>query len=91
MDDELERAFDALTPAPGMSNFDHSIDEDLEEYLVNGGEEATHAAWDFNGKLWYKDGLFYEEVWVYHVPQETISASTLPDLMKVVNDKYGWG
>lgn len=73
----------------GMSNFDHSIDDGLEDALRAGGVFGRHAAWNFNGKVWFADGLFHEEVWRYHAPVGTHSAATLPELMQIVNDEYG--
>jgi len=73
----------------GMSNFDHSIDEGLDDALRAGGVFGRHAAWNFNGRVWFSGGLFYEEVWCYGKPIGQHSAATLPELMQVVNDKYG--
>jgi len=74
-----------------MSNFDHEIDEGMEEALMlePGRVFGKHAGWNFNGRVYYHDGLFYEQVWVYGSPIETISAETLKDLMIKVNSKYG--
>jgi hypothetical protein len=76
----------------GMSNFDHSIDDGFAEALQ--AEPAliygTHAAWNFHGRVWFADGQFHEEVWVYHEIRDRFSAATLEDLMKLVNDEYGW-
>jgi len=76
----------------GMSNFDGRIDEGLAELLqARPGEVfGRHAGWDFNGQVFFFDGRFHEEVWVYGSPRSTISADTLPDLMKVVCDEYGY-
>lgn len=76
---------------PTMTNFDHSIDDGLEEYLKSGGKDAKHAAWNFNGNLYYKeeDGLFYEDVYRYHNFEETFSAPTLQELMDEVNQEFG--
>ena len=73
-----------------MSNYFHSIDEGFAEALKAGGVFARHAGWNFNGRVWWSDGQFHEQVWTYHVPREIISADTLKELMKSVNDEYGW-
>ena len=75
----------------GMSNFDGAIDDGFAEALTArpGGVFGRHAAWDFNGKVYFEDGQFHEEVWVYGSPRETISASTLRELMDSVCDEYG--
>lgn len=76
----------------GMSNCDHSIDEGFEEALRAGGVYGRHAGWNFNGLVWFdaESGEFKQEVWQYHVPQRVYSASTLRELMDVVNDDWGW-
>jgi hypothetical protein len=78
-------------PAFGMSNFDQSIDSGLGEHLRAGGM-GTHAAWDFNGTIRWdaQEGMFTEEVFVFHASQGTRSAATLEGLMRVVNDEFGW-
>ncbi len=73
----------------GMSNFDHVIDEGLEEQLRAGEHCAQHSAWDFCGYVWFEDGQFYEEVWRFHQHVATLSADDLRELMEAVNDEYG--
>ena len=74
-----------------MSNFDHSQDDGLEEDL-RAGKRGTHSAWNFNGQVWYDPvaDVFREDVWVHHAKMATLSAPTLDDLMRVVNDEFGW-
>ena len=74
-----------------MTNFNHSIDDRLEEAL-RAGQCGTHAAWNFNGLIWFDpaDGLFWERVSCYHVPVAVVSAPSLRELMEKVNDNYGW-
>lgn len=74
----------------GMSNFDSEIDEGLEAALRN-GMKGTHAAWNFNGQVWFADGLFHEEVWIYRVPRKVLSAPSLRELMEAVNAEFGHG
>lgn len=73
----------------GMTNFDHSIDDGFEDALRAGGVFGRHAAWNFNGKVWFADGRFHEEVWQYHSPVGVRSADTLRELMETVNDEFG--
>lgn len=75
----------------GMSNFDGSIDEGLSEALQAEPDEVfgRHAGWNFNGKVWFQDGKFHEEVWVFGSLQQVISADTLSDLMEEVCAEYG--
>ena len=74
-----------------MSNCDHTIDDGMAEQLraAPGRVYSRHAGWNFNGKVWFEDGLFREEVWIYHRPRETISAKSLRELMDAVNERYG--
>jgi hypothetical protein len=74
-----------------MSNFDHSVAPGLEEDL-RAGMLGTHSAWNFNGQLRHdaEQSAFTEEVFVYHVSQGVRSAPTLEELMRVVNDEFGW-
>ena len=72
----------------GMTNFDGSIDEGLEEALRKEKCFGRHTGWNFNGRVWWDDE-FYEEVWVFGSPQEIMSAETLEKLMEQVNRKYG--
>ena len=74
----------------GISNFDNSIDDGLEEVLRGRKVYAQHSAWNFCGYVWYDESAFYEEVWIYGKPREILIAESLSDLLKLVNDKYGW-
>jgi hypothetical protein len=74
----------------GMSNFDHSIDEGFEERLRNERIWGRHAAWNFNGRVWFEDGEFHEQVWRYGQPVEHFSGATLAELMGSVSNEYGW-
>ena len=73
-----------------MTNFDLSIRDGAEEEL-RAGQWGRHAAWEFNGVVWYSapDGLFYEQVWRYHVPQAIYGAGSLKALMTLVNAEWG--
>lgn len=75
----------------GMSNFDHSIDDGLEEKLRSGEFYCQHSAWNFCGHVWFdpERDLFLEEVWINNCRENVMSAKTLEDLMEAVNDYYG--
>lgn len=74
-----------------MSNFDYTIDEGLEEALRSDTDVfGTHAAWNFHGKVYFSEGQFHEEVWVYGEHVATISAPSLSELMKEVCEEYGY-
>ena len=72
-----------------MSNFDHSIDGELEGALRTSRVYAQHAAWDFCGYVWFADGQFHEDVWQYNAYTETFTADSLPELMQAVNAEWG--
>lgn len=76
-----------------MTNFDHSIDPNMEQVLMAapGKVFGRHHGWDFNGKVWYADDEFHEEVWVYHQIRGVRSASSLAALMATVNEEFGDG
>lgn len=88
---DVREQLDTVWSDHGMSNFDQSVDDGLEADL-RAGMRARHSAWNFNGQVWY-DGtadVFREEVSVYHVVRAEHSAATLEELMRVVNDEFGW-
>jgi len=81
------------TRLPGksvMTNLDHSVDAGVAGRLRDGGHWSCHDGWNFNGIVWFADGRWYERVSRYRRPQGTYSAETLEELMKVVNDEFGW-
>jgi hypothetical protein len=74
-----------------LSNLDGSVPEDVDGQLRDKPVWTRHAAWEFNGKVWWQDGQFHEQVWRYHKPVATYSAETLDELYRTVNDAWGWG
>lgn len=73
-----------------ITNYDHSISDGLADQLRSGEFFCYHSALNFQGQVWFEDGLFHEQVWVFHRLRETVSADSLEELMRVVNDAYGW-
>lgn len=75
----------------GMSNCFHDIDAGFAEALLARPAQVLgrHAGWNFNGKVWFENGLFHEQVWCYRQPVKEISAPTLEELMTAVNDEFG--
>lgn len=73
-----------------MSNFDHTIDPGMAEALKAGGVFSRHAAMNFNAKVWWADGQFHSEPWVYGSPRSVLSADTLDELMSMANEIYGY-
>jgi hypothetical protein len=76
----------------GISNMDGVIDAELEARLKQGDVYTHHAAWDFNGIVWFNTerGVFIEEIWRYKTPVGTYEAPDLRELMKLTNDDWGW-
>lgn len=79
-----------LPAADVMSNFDGQINAEVAERLAGGGCWAGHSAWNFKGVVWFDGGRWHEQVSEYHAAVDSFSADTLADLMKLVNDEYGW-
>jgi hypothetical protein len=73
-----------------MSNFDGLIDDGFADALKAGPVFGRHAAYNFNGRVYFKDGRFHEDVWRYGVHVETLTADTLEELMREANTKYGY-
>ena len=73
-----------------MSNFNHSIEKDIEEKLRQGNCYAGYAAWDFHGDVMYKDDKFICEIWRYQALVDIIEAKTLEGIMEEASDKWGW-
>lgn len=74
----------------GVTNLDRSIDEGLEQRLRAEPVWGRHAARGFNGRVWFEDGLFHEQVWIYGTPVAYYSAPTLVELAETVSDHHGW-
>ena len=76
------------------SNFDHSFENGLEPTTKmiqeNPNNHFHHAGWNFSGNIWFEDGFFYEEVWVYRIHQQTLKNEVLSNLIEEVNDQYGY-
>jgi len=77
---------------PGMTNLDGSVDPELEEHLKGGGT-GSHFAWDHFGTLrWDAERkVFAEQVQVHGATVAVREAPTLEELMRVVNEEFGWG
>lgn len=75
-----------------MSNFDLTVDDGMAAALMAEPVDlfGRHAGLNFNGIVYFRDGKFHEQVWVYGTPRETISSNTLEELMIEVNSAYGW-
>lgn len=72
-----------------MSNFDHTVNWDEAKKLLAENTYGSYPAWDFHGSVWYENEQYHCEIWQYGSYQETISASTLEDIMGKASDNYG--
>lgn len=73
-----------------MTNYDHHIDPGLADALVAGRVFARHEGWEFNGLVWWDGQRFVEAVYRRHIRVDTKHASILTELMRAVNDEWGW-
>ena len=74
----------------GMSNFDHEIDEGFEDALRSTPVYGRHSGLNFNGLVWFQDGVFHEQIWRHREPVGICYAESLDALMRTVNDSHGW-
>lgn len=74
---------------PHMTNFDGTIDEGCEEALER-GDPITHSAWEFNGLVVLRDGIYVEWVRRYGSVVCRHTGSALKTLMEDVNAAHGW-
>jgi hypothetical protein len=80
-------------PESVYSNSDHELDNSVVELLKTDPElHAQHAAWDFCGYIWWdpEGERWIEEVWVYQVRQKSFSNVDIEDMIREVNDEFGW-
>lgn len=90
-DDMKTLTIDMIETHLGMSNLDLSIDAGFESAIRAdpGRVFGRHAAWNFNGRVWFDGEIFIEEVWTYGSPVQVIRSRSLNDLMGKVNAIYG--
>src|SRR5260370_37964870 len=74
----------------GMTNFDGSIDDGLDEALRTGKVFGRHAGWEFNGRGWVQDGQFHEAGSRDRCHVDTISGATLQELMEAREAEIRW-
>lgn len=75
-----------------MSNFDRGVEPGTDDRLKAEDVFGFYAGWDFNGRVWWdrEAATYHCEVWRYGSPLEVLSAETLPEVMRVVSDVYGY-
>lgn len=75
---------------PVILNLDRSINEQVAGQLREGGLLAAHASLQHHGVVWFAAGKWHERVAVAGKAVAAYSSDTLPELMRIVNDEYGW-
>jgi hypothetical protein len=74
----------------GISNISEPmVDEGLADLLQCEKKYTHHAAVNFNGEVWWEDGQFHEDVWVYGQIRGHHSSPTLEELAEEVCAKWG--
>lgn len=72
-----------------MSNFDHTIDREVEKAIKGKTLYAQYSGWNFCGYVWWA-GKWHCEVWTYGSPDRVISADELEEIMTEVSGSYGY-
>jgi hypothetical protein len=75
-----------------VSNFDHSVDLDVEDMLRAEPLEvwAEHTAVNFYGRIWFDGEWFREQVMQYCAIVGEFRNKSLVNLLHAVNTRYGW-
>lgn len=76
-------------PETLMSNYDHTIEQDVAEEIKDKELYARYAGWNFCGYVWWEGEMWNCEVWHYGSWQKTVNAETLEEIMSEVSDEYG--
>ena len=72
-----------------MSNFDHTVEDGMDERLKSGKLCGDYAGWNFHGTVWF-DKVFKCQVMVYGCHHATIEADSLKGLMEAVSNEFGY-
>ena len=73
-----------------MTTFDNSIDYSVAAQPQNGKFYAQYSGWNFCGSVWWNEGRWACEVWVYLAYVKTVIDETLEGIMQQVSDTNGW-
>jgi hypothetical protein len=73
------------------SNIEGILDLEVEERLRQGDCYAAHAAWDYNGSVWFDPDTdtWYEEVWRYGSCIDTITGDSATNVIAKTLARYG--
>jgi len=72
-----------------MSNFDRSIDRNLEARLRAEQVTLQYSGRDFCGEVWFRLGQFHCLIRVRGLPRETVRRDTLEEIVEYVCLEYG--
>ena len=78
-----------IYPDTLISNFNHTIDKEVEQIIKGQKLYAKYTAWDFQGYIWFYKGKWNCEVWKYNSHIDTVTAGNLEDIMEETSKKYG--
>lgn len=84
-----EELDDTGIDAPHYSNFDHRWDEGAIAALDE-GKGIRHSGEHFHGLMWKDADGYNEEVRRFHIHVATVTADTPEELVREVNDRFGW-
>lgn len=73
-----------------MSNFDHMIEDGMEEKLKSGKFYGDYSAWNFHAQVWFDGKNFKAMVKRYQAHVGTITALTLEQIMELASDNWGY-
>ena len=72
------------------SNWDRVLDASVERILAaDPSLYAQHAACNYCGYVWCKDGVWYEQVWQWKTPVELFTGPGPRAVIEAVIGKYG--
>ena len=74
-----------------MSNFDHCINYEAANKIMDGKHYSQYSGWNFCGYVYYdvEAEKFICEIWVYNSLVEIIKCKTLELIMENVCNNYG--
>jgi len=76
---------------PVCSNCDGIIEYDVvEQLMAQPNSYAEYLGWNFHWHVYFHNGYFHCEVWVYGSPVKTITEDTMTELREAVCDEYGY-
>jgi hypothetical protein len=73
------------------SNAEGVLNLEIEERLKQGDCYASHAAWDYNGSVWFDPDteVWYEEIWKYGTRVDTITGDSATNVIAKTLARHG--